>query len=79
MDGDSAEDYLEWCQTHGTDPSDESAEFYVEPVSYTHLDVYKRQGKSNVQLVVGEFPAFGDSQTRTIGTPDPGKTSWRCV
>lgn len=33
-------------------------------------------GKSNIQLVVGEFPAFGDSQTRTIGTPDPGKTSW---
>ena len=25
-------------------------------------------GKSNVQLVVGEFPAFGDSQTRAIGT-----------
>lgn len=33
-------------------------------------------GKSNVQLVVGEFPAFGDSQTRTIGTADEGKTSW---
>ena len=33
-------------------------------------------GKSNVQLVVGEFPAFGDSQTRAIGTPDAGKTSW---
>lgn len=33
-------------------------------------------GKSNVQLVVGEFPAFGDSQTRAIGTADPGKTSW---
>ena len=33
-------------------------------------------GKSNVQLVVGEFPAFGDSQTCAIGTPDPGKTSW---
>ena len=33
-------------------------------------------GKSNVQLVVGEFPAFGDSQTRAIGTPDLGKTSW---
>ena len=32
--------------------------------------------KNNVQLVVGEFPAFGDSQTRTIGTTDPGKTSW---
>ena len=34
------------------------------------------KGKSNVQLVVGEFPAFGDSQTRAIGTTDPGKTSW---
>ena len=33
-------------------------------------------GKSNVQLVVGEFPAFGDSQTRAIGTTDEGKTSW---
>ncbi len=33
-------------------------------------------GKSNVQLVVGEFPALGDSQTRTIGTLDEGKTSW---
>lgn len=33
-------------------------------------------GKKNVQLVVGEFPAFGDSQTRAIGTPDEGKTSW---
>lgn len=33
-------------------------------------------GKSNVQLVVGEFPAFGDSQTHAIGTPDEGKTSW---
>ena len=33
-------------------------------------------GKNNIQLVVGEFPAFGDSQTRAIGTTDPGKTSW---
>ena len=33
-------------------------------------------GKNNVQLVVGEFPAFGDSQTRAIGTPDERKTSW---
>ena len=32
--------------------------------------------KNNVQLVVGEFPAFGDSQTRAIGRPDEGKTSW---
>lgn len=33
-------------------------------------------GKNKIQLVVGEFPAFGDSQTRAIGTTDPGKTSW---
>ena len=33
-------------------------------------------GKNNIQLVVGEFPAFGDSQTRAIGTSDEGKTSW---
>ena len=33
-------------------------------------------GKNNIQLVVGEFPAFGDSQTRAIGTLDEGKTSW---
>ena len=33
-------------------------------------------GKNNIQLVVGEFPAFGDSQTRAIGTQDEGKTSW---
>ena len=33
-------------------------------------------GKNNILLVVGEFPAFGDSQTRAIGTPDEGKTSW---
>lgn len=33
-------------------------------------------GKNNIQLVVGEFPVFGDSQTRAIGTPDAGKTSW---
>lgn len=33
-------------------------------------------GKTNIQLVVGDFPTFGDSQTRTIGTPDEGKTSW---
>ena len=39
-------------------------------------DTTATTGKSNVQLVVGEFPTFGDSQTRAIGTPDEGKTSW---
>ncbi len=35
-----------------------------------------KTGKSNIQFVVGDFPTFGDSQTRAIGTPDEGKTSW---
>lgn len=30
----------------------------------------------NIKFVVGDFPAFGDSQTRAIGTQDAGKTSW---
>lgn len=29
-----------------------------------------------IQLVVDGFPAFGESTTRAIGTPDVGKTSW---
>lgn len=30
----------------------------------------------NIKFIVGDFPAFDDSQTRTIGTPDAGKTAW---
>ena len=30
MDSENADDYLEWCRSHSTDPSDESAEYYVE-------------------------------------------------
>ena len=30
----------------------------------------------NVKFVVGNFPAFNDPQTRTIGTTDAGKTAW---
>lgn len=32
--------------------------------------------KSRTQFVVGDFPAFRDSQTRTVGTENGGKTSW---
>lgn len=31
---------------------------------------------SNIRFVVGDFPAFGESSTRAIGTEDPGKTEW---
>ena len=32
------QDYLEWCRTHGTDPSDESAEFYIEQTDIEQMD-----------------------------------------
>lgn len=37
---DQAEDYQEWCKTHGTEPSEESAEFYIEQ---TDIDQMERQ------------------------------------
>lgn len=40
MEGDDAQDYLDWCRAHGTDPSDESAEFYVEQ---TDINAMERQ------------------------------------
>ena len=30
----------------------------------------------NIRFVVGDFPAFGESSTRSVGTPDEGKTEW---
>lgn len=38
MDGENAQEYMEWCQSHGTDPFDESAEFYVEQTDVQHMD-----------------------------------------
>ena len=38
MDGENAQEYMEWCQSHGTDPSDESAEFYVEQTDIAQMD-----------------------------------------
>ena len=29
LESENEQGYLEWCRTHGTDPSDESAEFYI--------------------------------------------------
>ena len=33
-------------------------------------------GDGGIRFVVGDFPAFGESSTRAVGTGDPGKTSW---
>ena len=38
MDSENADDYLEWCRSHSTDPSDESAEFYVEQTDIEQMD-----------------------------------------
>lgn len=38
MEGENAQDYLDWCRAHGTDPSDESAEFYVERTDTEGMD-----------------------------------------
>lgn len=38
MDGEDAEDFQEWCRSHGTGPSDESAEFYVEQTDIARME-----------------------------------------
>ncbi len=40
MNGENAQDYLDWCRSHGADPSDDSAEFFIEQ---TEIDVMERQ------------------------------------
>lgn len=40
MNVEIAQDYLDWCRSHGTDPSDDSAEFYIEQ---TEIDAMERQ------------------------------------
>ena len=38
LENENAQDFLDWCRTHGTDPSDESAEFYVEQTDINLMD-----------------------------------------
>lgn len=40
LQGENAPDFLDWCSSHGTDPTDESAEFYIKQ---TDIDVMDRQ------------------------------------
>lgn len=40
MNGENTQDYLDWCRSHGTDPSDDSAEFFIEQ---TEIDAMERQ------------------------------------
>ena len=40
LEGENAQDFLDWCRSHGTDPTDESADFYIEQ---TEIDVMERQ------------------------------------
>ena len=45
LQGENAQEFLDWCRSHGTDPTDESAEFYIEQ---TEIDVMERDRKSVV-------------------------------
>ena len=38
LESENDQGYLEWCRTHGTDPSDESAEFYIEQTDIDQMD-----------------------------------------
>ncbi len=38
LESENEQDYLEWCRAHGTDPSDESAEFYIEQTDIEQMD-----------------------------------------
>ncbi len=40
LQGENAQDFLDWCRSHGTDPTDESAEFYIEQ---TEIKMMERQ------------------------------------
>lgn len=40
LQGENTQDFLDWCRSHGTDPTDESAEFYIEQ---TEIDMMERQ------------------------------------
>lgn len=40
MNGENSQDHLDWCRSHGTDPSDDSAEFFIEQ---TEIDAMERQ------------------------------------
>jgi len=40
------------------------------------LDEPAVRGGDEIRFVVGDFPAFGGSETRAVGTEDPGKTEW---
>ena len=40
LQGENAQEFLDWCRSHGTDPTDESAAFYIEQ---TEIDVMERQ------------------------------------
>ena len=38
LEGECDPDYLVWSRAHGTDPSDESAEFYVEQTDIMQME-----------------------------------------
>ena len=48
----------------------------VAMASCSQEDMFAPATTQGMQFCVSEFPTFGDSHTRTIGTPEEGKTAW---
>lgn len=40
LEGDSAQEFMVWCDSHGVEPSDDAAEFYLEQ---TEVDAMEMQ------------------------------------
>lgn len=38
LESDQADDFLLWCEDHGTDASEESAEFYIDQTDTAMMD-----------------------------------------
>ena len=53
--------------------------FGLNPVSYTHLDVYKRQATCNAWLTNSSIPSFFAAEIGTTGIPSISSISFICI
>lgn len=38
LEGDNADEFIDWCKHHGTEPTDESAEFFAEQTDISMME-----------------------------------------
>lgn len=68
LEGENAQDFLDWCRSHGTDPTDESAEFYIEQ---TEIDVMERQALNDEDYGVMELTPLRELEAKPPLTASP--------